>query len=434
MSSSKLSVSVRGLGKSYVIAHNATRPMDLREAIVQRIRHPLGNGAQQRETYWAVRDVDFDIRRGESIGVIGRNGAGKSTLLKLLSRITTPTTGQIDIFGRVASLLEVGTGFHPELTGRENVYLNGTILGMTRREIDRKFDQIVEFSGVEQFLDTPVKRFSSGMHVRLAFAVAAHLETDILIIDEVLAVGDAAFQKKCLGKIDDVLHDGRTVLFVSHNMSAVSSLCERVLLLEKGRLTFGGPTSEGIARYTRAASENPSVDLSALTDRLGPREFARLVSMTMFDESGAPCDSFAMGESLTVELELECKKRIHPAELGFGLQNHYGVTIHYFVSAWEGLELDLQPGTHRVRVSIPRILVYPGTYLLTPWVKRQGQGVDDQVNAASQFTVVGSDVTGHHPYFERYARSKVEVYCPSRWWHLAHHEAPTEPVPQACHD
>jgi lipopolysaccharide transport system ATP-binding protein len=419
MSSKDLAVSVRGLGKSYVIAHNAVRATDLREAIVHRLRYPLGNRKQVKETFWALRELDFDIRQGESIGVVGRNGAGKSTLLKLLSRITTPTTGGIDIYGRVASLLEVGTGFHPELTGRENVYLNGTILGMTRREIDRKFDQIVEFSGVEQFLDTPVKRYSSGMHVRLAFAVAAHLETDILIIDEVLAVGDAAFQKKCLGKIGDVLHDGRTVLFVSHNISAVSSLCERVLLLEQGRLTFDGPTADGIGQYARAAAVSPSVDLTQRTDRFGPREYGRLISISLSDPAGLPCDNFAMGEAMTIELSLECKKRLYPAEIGFALQNSIGVRIHNFVSTWEGLELTLQPGTHCLRVTIPQVFVFPGTYSLTPWMKRQGQTVDDQVDSAIQLTVVGADVTGHHPYFERYSFSKAEVYCPSEWRHLA---------------
>ena len=227
MSSKDLAVSVRGLSKSYVIAHNMNRPTNLREAIVDRFRHPLGNGGQDHEMFWAIKNMDFDIRSGEVVGIIGRNGAGKSTLLKILSRITWPTTGEIDIHGRVSSLLEVGTGFHPELTGRENVFLNGSILGMSRREIKQKFDEIVDFAGVEKFLDTPVKRYSSGMYVRLAFAVAANLDPEILIVDEVLAVGDAQFQQKCLGKMQDVArHAGRTILFVSHNMNAVLQLCE----------------------------------------------------------------------------------------------------------------------------------------------------------------------------------------------------------------
>jgi lipopolysaccharide transport system ATP-binding protein len=434
MSSKQPAVSVRGLGKSYVIAHKAGRATDLHETIVDWLRNPLGDGRQEKETFWALRDVDFEIRRGESIGVIGRNGAGKSTLLKLLSRITAPTTGGMDLFGRVASLLEVGTGFHPELTGRENVYLNGTILGMTRREIDRKFDQIVGFSGVERFLDTPVKRYSSGMHVRLAFAVAAHLDTDILIIDEVLAVGDAAFQKKCLGKIGDVLHGGRTVLFVSHNMSAVSALCDRVLLLEKGRLTFDGPTLEGIARYVRAAAQTPAVDLSALTNRLGKHEYGILTALSLFDTSGHPCDHFPMGDTVVVELELDLKRRVYPAEVGFAVRNSFGVAIHYFVSAWEGLELDLAPGKHRFRITIPQVLVYPGTYTLTPWMKRQGEPIDDQIDDPIQITIGGADVTGHNAYFERYSSSKVEVYCPSEWTHCTDSPSREPAVSRGSHD
>jgi lipopolysaccharide transport system ATP-binding protein len=434
MSSNDLAVSVRGLSKSYVIAHNSERPTNFREVIIDRLRHPLGNGRQSRETFWALKDVEFEIRRGESVGIIGRNGAGKSTLLKLLSRITYPTTGSIDLFGHLASLLEVGTGFHPELTGRENIFLNGSILGMRRREIEHRFDEIVEFSGVERFLDTPVKRYSSGMYVRLAFAVAAHLEPEILIIDEVLSVGDAAFQKKCMGKMSDVVEAGRTVLFVSHNMSAVSALCDRVILLEQGRLTYDGPTAEGLARYVRAAAATPSVDLTSVTNRQGPREYGRLTSISMFDAAGRPCDHFAMGDTMVVEFEIECHKRLYPSEMGFGLANTYSVTIHYFVSAWEGLEIDLKPGRHRFRVTIPQVLVYPGTYVLTPYLKRQGYPVDDQVDTAIQLTIVESDLTGHNPYFVRYSRSKAEVYCPSEWLHTPVIDQRQHQVLRGTHD
>jgi lipopolysaccharide transport system ATP-binding protein len=434
MSSRDLAVSARSLSKSYVIAHNATRPTDLREAIVLRLRHPLGNGRQDVETFWALEDVDFDIRRGETVGIVGRNGAGKSTMLKLLSRITSPTHGMIDIYGRIASLLEVGTGFHQELTGRENIYLNGSILGMSRREIDRKFDEIIEFSGVERFLDTPVKRYSSGMYVRLAFAVAAHLEPEILIIDEVLSVGDAAFQKKCLGKISEVAGDGRTVLFVSHNMTAVSSLCDRILLLEQGRLTYDGPTLEGIERYLRVAASSPSVDLTTVTSRRGAHEYGRLTTLSLFDGALRPCDHFTMGEPMIVELEVECDRRVSPAELGFALANSYGATIHPFVSAWEGMELNLAPGRHRFRATVPQIMVFPGTYIITPYFKRQGHAIDDQVDGAVQITVVGADVTGHNPYFERYTHSKSEVYCPSRWTHFEGVNRTPYQVARGTHD
>lgn len=245
-------ISVQGLGKSYTIRHEGqTHYRSLREEIFKLPGRLLKKSAVSREEFWALRDVNFDIMPGERVGIIGRNGAGKSTLLKLLSRITVPTTGRITLRGRVASLLEVGTGFHPELTGRENIFLNGAILGMSRAEVRRKFDEIVDFAGVEKFLDTPVKRYSSGMYVRLAFAVAAHLEPEILIVDEVLAVGDAEFQKKCLGKMEQVGREGRTVLFVSHNMEAIQFICSTALLLNCGEVEFLGDTSKAIAIYRK---------------------------------------------------------------------------------------------------------------------------------------------------------------------------------------
>src|SRR3954447_2565831 len=246
--SSEFAIEARGLGKSYRIVTGEHRPTTAAEAMVRRLRHPLRRAS--RERFWALRDVDFDVATGEVVGVIGRNGAGKSTLLKILSRIAEPSAGRARIRGRVGSLLEVGTGFHPELTGRENIFLNGAILGMKRREITKQFDEIVEFSGVERFLEVPVKRYSSGMTVRLAFAVAAHLEPEVLVVDEVLAVGDAEFQRRCLGKMGDVARmDQRTVLFVSHNMAAIETLCPRCIHLEHGKVAFDGPTHDAISHY-----------------------------------------------------------------------------------------------------------------------------------------------------------------------------------------
>lgn len=243
-------ISVEGLGKSYTIRHEGqTNYKSLREEIFKLPKRLLQRNNQNQEEFWALKDVSFDVMPGDRVGIIGRNGAGKSTLLKLLSRITEPTTGRITLRGRVASLLEVGTGFHPELTGRENIFLNGAILGMSRAEVRRKFDEIVDFAGVEKFLDTPVKRYSSGMYVRLAFAVAAHLEPEILIVDEVLAVGDAEFQKKCLGKMEDVGREGRTVLFVSHNIGAVVSLCSRGFFLSDGTVKDSGPIDKVVHSY-----------------------------------------------------------------------------------------------------------------------------------------------------------------------------------------
>lgn len=245
--SSDLAVSARGLGKSYTIRHNQSDHVTLAEVALDRIRHPLTRA--EREQFWALREIDFDLAHGEVLGVVGRNGAGKSTLLKVLSRITDPTEGEVRIRGRVGSLLEVGTGFHPELTGRENIYLNGSILGMTRKEIDRQFDAIIEFAGVEQFLDTPVKRYSSGMYVRLAFAVAAHLENDLLILDEVLAVGDADFQKKCLERVTALARGGRTIILVSHNKKSVEQFATTAILLANGRLVLHGKPTDVLDAY-----------------------------------------------------------------------------------------------------------------------------------------------------------------------------------------
>ena len=261
---SELAIRVENVSKRYRIGVRDTH-RTLREALVNATKRPFqraqallcaSNGRQPEETFWALRDVSFEVKQGEVLGIIGRNGAGKSTLLKLLSRITEPTEGRIEGYGRVGSLLEVGTGFHPELTGRENIYLNGAILGMTRAEIQRKFDEIVAFAEIDQFLDTPVKRYSSGMYMRLAFAVAAHLEPEILIVDEVLAVGDSAFQKKCLGKMGDVAKEGRTVLFVSHNMAAIQSLCGRVIWLDRGRVVDEGSAGQVPSRYLQTAYSN----------------------------------------------------------------------------------------------------------------------------------------------------------------------------------
>jgi lipopolysaccharide transport system ATP-binding protein len=251
MSSGDLAISVRNLTKQYTIAHDTAQHSTLAEALLHRFRHPF-TSREDRETFTALDDVSFDVQKGDVIGVIGRNGAGKSTLLKILSKIAEPTSGEACLYGRVGSLLEVGTGFHPELTGRENIFLNGAILGMRRAEIKKHFDAIVDFAGVEKFLDTPVKRYSSGMYVRLAFAVAAHLDCEIMVVDEVLAVGDQEFQNKCLGKMKDVSNSGRTVLFVSHNMQAVSLLCTKGLFFRRGQLTYNGTAQGAIDQYLQS--------------------------------------------------------------------------------------------------------------------------------------------------------------------------------------
>jgi lipopolysaccharide transport system ATP-binding protein len=372
--------------------------------------------AVSEETIWALKDVSFDVDAGGVVGIIGRNGSGKSTLLKIFSRIVQPTAGRVEIRGRISSLLEMGTGFHPELTGRENILLNGAILGMSRQEIKRKFDAIVDFSEIGRFLDTPVKWYSSGMYVRLAFAVAAHLEPEILIVDEVLAVGDAAFQKKCLEKMDRVAKEGLTVLFVSHNMSAIRALCPRAIVLENGTLVFDGPTRAAIDRYLGTISLS-ATGASHPTVHCGPCRFARITAFRLVNEAGLPCETFFMGDTLVVELELLCAQRLSAPEIGIALQNRMGMNLELFISTWEGWHGPLEVGRHRFRVVIPKLHVYPGTYGLTPWVLRQGDTLDHEIDQAIVFKVLEADLTGHRPYFEYYIQTNCEVYAPSTWSH-----------------
>jgi lipopolysaccharide transport system ATP-binding protein len=306
-------IKVEGIGKRYRIHHQRTeRYTALRDVITDKVAgifRPKRRDVAEEPTvedFWALRGVSFDVRRGEVLGIIGRNGAGKSTLLKILSRITEPTEGRVELTGRVASLLEVGTGFHPELTGRENIYLNGAILGMTRAEIKRKFDEIVDFAQVDQFLDTPIKRYSSGMYVRLAFAVAAHMEPEILVIDEVLAVGDAGFQKKCLGKIGEVSNEGRTVLFVSHNMLAVTSLCNRAALIDQGRLIASGPSSTVVSNYLKqVATAASAVRDQIWNDPLSApgNDRIRLHRIRVVADAKDPGQEFTLSTPIAIEID-----------------------------------------------------------------------------------------------------------------------------------
>ena len=311
---SDIVIKAQGLGKSYAISHKAgERYLALRDVITckaanlwSRLRVPLTTRQVNTEEFWALQDVSFEVRQGERIGIIGVNGAGKTTLLKILSRITEPTRGRVEIRGRIASLLEVGTGFHPELTGRENIFLNGAVLGMTRQEIRSKFDEIVAFAEVEKFLDTPVKRYSSGMYVRLAFAVAAHLEPEILVIDEVLAVGDAAFQKKCLGKMEDVAQQGRTILFVSHNMAAIEALCSKSMIMLAGKNSVLGSTAETVQRYLASVSNSASLPLADRRDRRG-RGNISFKEMSFLDKNGMVSNVYSIGDDVYIKVKIENK-------------------------------------------------------------------------------------------------------------------------------
>ena len=355
-------ISVEGLGKSYTIRHEGqTHYKSLREEIFKLPSRLLRRGGQSREEFWALKDVSFDVYRGEVVGIIGHNGAGKSTLLKLLSRITEPTTGRITLRGRVASLLEVGTGFHPELTGRENIYLNGAILGMSRAEVRRKFDEIVDFAGVEKFLDTPVKRYSSGMYVRLAFAVAVHLEPEILIVDEVLAVGDMDFQKKCLGKMEEVGKKGRTVLLVSHQMSAVRQFCNRGLLLNDGTVEYDSTPSEVISAYTE---EQEGADFFSWDFHSQPHDTTVCYESIRFTQAGCAVTSHVMGdEPFEVAVEYNILEEVAGFRLYLDIVDEFDVLLMRLFHDAEDVTVRLVPvGKYISKLKIPKGLLGPKQY------------------------------------------------------------------------
>jgi lipopolysaccharide transport system ATP-binding protein len=358
------------ISKQYRIGTGAAaRYSTLRETLMTALRLPFRNGRRrgsgEGSTIWALKDVSFEVQPGEVIGIIGRNGAGKSTLLKILSRITEPTAGRAELYGRVGSLLEVGTGFHPELTGRENIFLNGSILGMTRKEIGRKFDEIVAFAEVGRFTDTPVKRYSSGMYLRLAFAVAAHLEPEILVIDEVLAVGDAAFQKKCIGKMSDVARQGRTVLFVSHNMTAVRSLCARAILLEQGCKAMEGEAGACIDHYLAEITKEASNEVELTkAPRPGVADTTlKIERVRIGSADGRPL--VRSGDPLEVELEFRVSDAIEGVTLGINVQSVDSVSImecrssHYY-----GAIERFSPGRYRISCRIKQNILSPGLYFL----------------------------------------------------------------------
>ena len=356
---SEIAIQARGLGKRYRIGERQEKYRTIRETFTEFLSSPLqrvsaafrGRRDEERNTFWALNDLSFDIAMGDVVGIIGRNGAGKSTLLKILSRITEPTAGTVEILGRVRSLLEVGTGFHQELSGRENILLNGAILGMRRAEIERKFDEIVSFAEVEKFIDTPVKRYSSGMYLRLAFAVAAHLESEILLVDEVLAVGDAAFQRKCLGKMGEVAEQGRTVLFVSHNMSAVKELCRKGILLDAGRIVYDGDSSGCIAEYLRRLEEAPiSLDAGSKDLVLGNLRF----------QSSATSGVYS-GEPFRVTLPVAAKEVSNPM-MFFLIEDFTGnLIVHSRINSRE-IGVDRLNGICEIALEAPALWLAPGMY------------------------------------------------------------------------
>lgn len=384
------SIVVENLSKRYLIGHRvASREKwsTLRDLVSRELHNFMRKAADvvrgrqvvqgdEIEEFWALKDVGFEVKRGEVLGIVGRNGAGKSTLLKLLSRITEPTAGRIVLNGRVSSLLEVGTGFHPELTGRENIYLNGAILGMTQREIRTRFDEIVAFSELEKFLDTPVKQYSSGMYVRLAFAVAAHLEPEILIVDEVLAVGDAAFQQKCLGKLNAVAHkDGRTVLFVSHNISAVEHLCNRAILIEGGRIVSDGRPADVARQYASRVGTVQQGSLRDWTDRTTNGE-AMITDLKVYDKTGVEISSVEFGRTVRFRIRIELRRPVRRAVVGITVHSTTGEQILDLRSSHNGETFDCNGEPLTVDASVERICLYPGSYTLSPYIYDRVTGID----------------------------------------------------------
>lgn len=373
---SDLAIRVAGLGKRYRIGGPRARYRTIRESVIEAAKAPFRRlssalrGEKTRpdgDTIWALKDVAFEVRRGEVVGVIGQNGAGKSTLLKVLSRITEPTEGWAEIHGRVGSLLEVGTGFHPELTGRENIYLSGAVLGMRRKEIDQRFDEIVEFSGVEQFLDTPLKHYSSGMQVRLGFAVAAHLEPEILLVDEVLAVGDAEFQRKCLGKMSEVAQGGRTVLFVSHNMEAVLRLCPDAVLLRAGRVAESGCAADVVEAYLTGGIEVDGSIATLFSERSAHADDFRFSSASVCRPGGSQTDQISLNEGLDVELEYWMGAYIRGVIVACHLWNSRGTCVLTTTDVDRHPESAVRirkPGHYTACCHIPRQYLRPGRYYL----------------------------------------------------------------------
>lgn len=412
---------VENLGKKYRIGGLQDNYRQFRDVLMDSFISPLrrltriGKPPPPKEIIWALKDVSFEVKRGEVLGIIGKNGAGKSTLLKILSRITTPTEGRVEIRGRVGSLLEVGTGFHPEMTGRENIYLNGGILGMTRAEIRDKFDEIVDFSGIGKFIDTPVKRFSSGMYVRLAFSIAAHMEPEILLVDEVLAVGDSAFQKKCLGKMGDVASEGRTVLLVSHNMVAIAGLCSRAIWIDAGRKRAEGPASQVTRDYLAASREyrESLPPIAERTDRQGAGRI-RFTGFQLRDEAGCPINCVRLGDTVEFVLTYVTPGEwISNVSVQIVLRDTLGRDLMTLGSSFTGEDFERLPPRGEIICRVPRFPLAPGMYTVDVGaaVSHHSQSASgDVVFDAAKVEVAAGDFygTGQMP-------SRADIYCEHSW-------------------
>lgn len=412
-------IKVEKLSKSYQLGARARARQTLREALVKRLAAPFARMSSRRgeerdeRTLWALDEVSFEVAPGEVVGLIGRNGAGKSTLLKILSRVAKPTSGYADLYGTVGSLMEVGTGFHPDLSGRENIYLNGAILGMKREEIERKFDEIVAFAEVERFLDTPVKHYSSGMYLRLAFAVAAHLDPQILLLDEVLAVGDAAFQNKCLRKMKEVSRNGRTVLFVSHSMAAIQQMCDRVLLLREGKLTEEGTADALITRYLADASveETGDFNLSDHPARM-PGCVPVIRRLTLYGDGGEPTMRFYPGDVLVAEILIEPETPIREPRIAIAIEDSTGQRITTAATYFQNEPVADISLPRRIRCTLPSLQLGSGRYLLSISIANKYQGMIDGLHNAAWFEVVWRNGFGNGEAFYPYYGP---VLTASRW-------------------
>jgi lipopolysaccharide transport system ATP-binding protein len=407
------SITVDKLSKLYRLGQAVQETM-IRERIVNLLRNPFAKKADREEIIWALRDVSFSVKEGEVVGIVGRNGAGKSTLLKVLSNITYPTSGRVNVQGRVASLLEVGTGFHEELTGRENIYLNGSILGMRKREVQTKLDAIIDFAGVARFIDTPIKRYSSGMRLRLGFAVAAHLDPDVLIVDEVLAVGDAGFQKKCLSVMEDLRKGGRTVLFVSHNMAAVENLCSRGIWIDSGSVRQDGPTHEVIRSYLSsfAESQQTASDLSRVDSRHGSGEI-RYTGIAFLTLDGQPQMVTRSGDSIRLRFFYHSEKTIPYPSFGFRLLTEMG-TLVTDTSTWHhSLDIpEIVPGDGYLDLEIDFLNLLPGRYDFSLWITGLSHQVYDGIEHCARLEVELANVYRSGKSID--ARSGI-VYFPQKW-------------------
>jgi len=413
MSSHLPAIRVSHLGKQYKLGGPQEPYHTLRDAIVNSLKAPMNvfHKAPPVEGFWALKDVSFEVEPGEVVGIIGRNGAGKSTLLKILSRITLPSEGTVELHGRVGSLLEVGTGFHPELTGRENIYLSGSILGMKRREIDAKLDDIVKFSEIEKFLDTPVKRYSSGMYVRLAFAVAAHLEPEILLVDEVLAVGDAVFQKKCLGKMGEVAKEGRTVIFVSHNMGAIGELCSRGLVFYLGNKIFDGEPKSAIESYLREVKTK--IDQPTIF-HLDTKKPLQILEISIINDSGVSTDFFDISDCISIKIKYQVNAPTKGTNIMLTLSRNGVDLFSSFDTDFISKNLEIRShGMHEIKAIIPPRLLKAGDYSVSV-----ATGIINTTAFESHKDIIGFEITelSEDTSFKGYSQDrKGMIICPVEW-------------------